>query len=133
MKPNNALEMSSGRQSGVSRDESAKSTARCSLGGVHPACGHASLTYLVVVVALVAWVLAGFLVGAGVVGFVAGLGFAGGAAEAADLDEFSGVRVAALFTIGWVAACAGAAVFGLAFTIRCCGLGATTDEFTGAG
>src|SRR5215469_2129496 len=97
------------------------STARCRPAGVHLACGHASLTYLVVVVALVDWLLAGFLAGAGVVGFVAGLGFA---------DEFSGVRMAALFTIGWVA---GAAVFGLAFTIRCCGLGATTDEFTGAG
>ena len=76
--------------------------------------------------------MAGFLAVAGVVGFVAGLGFAGGGAEPVALDEFSGVRMAALFTIGWGAACAGAAVFGLAFSTRCCGLGA--DEFTdGAG
>ena len=76
-------------------------------------CGN----YFVVVVVVVAWALAGFLAGAGV---VAGIGFAGAVAGAADLDVFTGVRIAALFRTGWVAGRAGVPAFGLAFTIRCC-------------
>jgi hypothetical protein len=93
---------------------------------------HLSCHYLVVVVVAAAE-FGAFLAGVVVVAFVAGIGFTGAAGGAAALGAFTGVFIAALFTTGLVAACAGIPAVGLLLTIRCCWLGTAVDVVANPG